>query len=185
MQTPQSTCSLGNHTLCIFWTHSLSRKSSCLFCVTIFPHGLCITWWRNNQNHVLNWPVFKPEAASVKAHAQQAVWAAGRELRLEPKSQKGHHLRILGLKTSSNSVSASLGTLPTSPLVSWPSGSSPQFPTFLPACCGSEVLPAFPICSPFSYLPSILDPSPSGAHFLPGSKKCIRRRESTQSLFLS
>lgn len=61
----------------------------------------------------------------------------------------------------------------------------PQFPTFLPACCGSDVLPAFTICSPFSYLPSMLDPSPGGAHFLPGNKKCIRRRESTQSLFLS
>lgn len=56
----------------------------------------------------------------------------------------------------------------------------PQFPTFPSACCATVIPPSFPIWSPFSYLPSILDPSPGWAHFLPGSTECLKG-QSTQS----
>lgn len=55
----------------------------------------------------------------------------------------------------------------------------PNLPAY-PLYCA---LQAFSICSPFSYWPSIPDPSAGWAHFLPGSKECLRR-QSTQNLFL-
>lgn len=43
-----------NHTLCVCWPYLLNRKISHLFHVILFLHNLHFTWWRNNQNQVLN-----------------------------------------------------------------------------------------------------------------------------------
>lgn len=155
MQTLQSTCSFRNHTLCVFWPQSLNRKILYRFCVTLFPQGLCIIWWQDNQNHLLNWPVCKPGEAVVKVHTQRAFWDAGWELELEPKSWKEQEHCNLGLQRSSNGLSVFLGALPTFSLVSGPSGFSPNSqPSCLVAVplsfpCHSPSVAPFPTCLPF------------------------------------
>lgn len=121
---------------------------SSLFRVTIFPHGLCIIWWRRSQNHVLNWPVFKPGAAPVKVPPQQVVWACGRDSGRETKSWEGQHLCILGFKRPTSSFRSALGALPTPPLVSWLSGCCPH--SHSPACL---LCPSSSWHSPSAYLP--------------------------------
>lgn len=140
---------------------SLTEQGTYVFFMwSYFPRVFCFTWWKNNQNHVFNWPAFQGKNSTCKSvqcsASCRSCWTG---TLAETKVPKGAISPCPWPQEILNSLSAPRGALPTFPLVPWPRQAAPN-PLNLHVCflhhrgsSGNAHL------WPLSYLPPILDPS--------------------------